>query len=391
MERDDTRRGFRRLPRIADQMTPDLEACYDHAIAAERAGDVVAALEWHRAVPMFRKGRHPQMLERLVRLGDDLPPWVMVRWLIYQATRAEDPDTATGELHRAVRQATVHSVHADQLSDCYERGGDPIKVSSRMLGESWAFHQLLVFEAGALECYVDELAAGSFLEHADLARDWARTPLGGWQVGDSLPGSRLLVSDAASGEIHEVLDLGARSAAGPDGWVVGRLVPSGVDERPVFDTPPLAVSERIAREVAAWEGPNHFHPIGDALTEGRLSSEAFMREDYELTTDVQELDLLRFGTPARELDRVMEQLRSGRDEVGRAAFRILERAARGEVDDRDAAYVAAAAVNPHAQDEAPRLLLAPSQADLWSRWAAMVPDPGRRPLEALARQCRAAA
>lgn len=391
MERDETRRGFRRRPRIADRMTPDLEACYEHAIAAERAGDVAAALEWHRAVPMFTKGRHPQMLERLARLGDDLPPWVMVRWLVYQVTRAEDPDTATGDLHRAVSEAVVHSVHADQLSDCYEDGGDPIRVLSRMLGESWAFHQMLVFEAKGLESYVDELATGPFLEHADLAREWTRTPLGGWRVGDSLPGSRLLVGDAASGEIHEVLDLGARSAVGPGGWVVGRLVPSGVDERPVFDTPPLAVSERIAREVAAGEGPSPFHPIGEAITGGRLSPEDFMREDYELTTDVQELDLLRFGTPARELDRVMEQLRGGRDEVGRAAFRILERAVRGQVDDRDAAYVAAAAVNPHAQDEAPTRLLEPGQADLWSRWASLVPEPGRRRLEALAVQCRAAA
>ena len=71
--------------------------------------------------------------------------------------------------------------------------------------------------------------------------------------------------------------------------------------------------------------------------EGRLTPDALLREDYELATDVQELDLLRFGTARRDLDRVMGQLWEGRDEVGRAAYRILRRALDGDVDEGDAA------------------------------------------------------
>ena len=131
----------------------------------------------------------------------------------------------------------------------------------------------------------------------------------------------------------EILDIGARSAAGPGGWVVGRLVPTGIGELTMFDMSPLPVAERVAVEMAAHSGESSWAPITAALAEGRMHPAAFLREDYELLTDVQELDLLAYGTPTEDLDRVMRQLRSGRDEVGRAAFRVLRHAA-GNIDGR---------------------------------------------------------
>ena len=215
--------------------------------------------------------------------------------------------------------------------------------------------------------------------------------MGGWRLDPRGRGGLLRIEDASSGKGLEVLDLGARAGDTGEGWVLGRVVPSGVDGLLMFDCPPLAVSERLAREVASAGHFERLAVIHTAVMEGRLAPDALLREDYELATDVQELDLLRFGTARRDLDRVMAQLREGRDEVGRAAYRILRRALDGDVDEGDAAYVAAAALNPHAQDEAPRRLLRPGQYDVWARWAALVPEPGRGRLMEIARSLQAAA
>ena len=50
--------GFRRGRRVADLMTPELEAFVARSYAAERAGDAEAALAYHRGVPMFARSAH---------------------------------------------------------------------------------------------------------------------------------------------------------------------------------------------------------------------------------------------------------------------------------------------------------------------------------------------
>jgi hypothetical protein len=373
-------------------MTKDMLACVDRSKAAERSGEAAEALEWHQAVPMFGRGRHRALLDRLARLGPDVPAWVWVRWAIYQAIRCEDRGSETADSHRVTLRFVAENFHADLLSDCYQDNGDPVKVSARVLGESWAFHQLFAHEAGGLRSFLAEFAAsGPLADHSALAACWTEAPMGGWRLDPRGRGGLLRIEDASSGKGLEILDLGARAGDTGEGWVLGRLVPSGVDGLLMLDCPPLAVSERLAREVASAAHFERWAVIHTAVMEGRLTPDALLREDYELATDVQELDLLRFGTARRDLDRVMGQLWEGRDEVGRAAYRILRRALDGDVDEGDAAYVAAAALNPHAQDEAPRRLLRPGQYDVWARWAALVPEPGRGRLMEIARSSQAAA
>lgn len=169
--------GFRRGRRVADAMTPELYDCVDRGLAAERAGDLAAALEWHLAVPMFRRGRHQLMLRGLVDLGDALPEWVWARLLGYLAVRCEDG--ATGRLQKQAVRLIGQSMHDPLMDACYRRGGDPIKVHAQVLGESWAFHQYATHEAGMLVSFIDEFATGALLEHADLARSWAPARLSG--------------------------------------------------------------------------------------------------------------------------------------------------------------------------------------------------------------------
>jgi hypothetical protein len=386
MSRNSPGAGFRRLPRIADQMTPDLMACVERAIEAERAGDLASALEWHQAVPMFRRGRHRIMLQRLAELGPDLPAWVWARWIVYLAIRCEDG--VTGRLGKQVLNDMVNTVHADLLERCHEEGGDPVRIGATVLGESWVLHQVLAHEAGGLAGFLDEFVTGELAERGELVRRWVGARLGGYQLGESVDGTRLRVRPAGGAEWMDVLDLGARSCAAAPGFVLGRLVPSGVEDLPMFDMPPLGVPERIAHEVAAAPVDRRWRPVWLAVEEGRLTSDDLLREDYELTTDVLELELVRFGTERRDLARVMRQLREGRDESSRAAYRVLSRARAGEIDPTDQAYVAAASLLPKAYDDARRRLARPGDQDVWTAWADRVTGPARGRLLALAAAAR---
>src|SRR5690606_20271737 len=134
----------------------------------------------------------------------------------------------------------------------------------------------------------------------------------------------------------------------------------------------------------AERGRQPWRPITAALEEGRLVPGTFMREDLELLTDVQELHLLAYGAPAHELARVTDQLRQGRDEIGRAAFRVLRGALEGSVPEHDVAFVAAAALNPFAHGEALKKLCPAGSNHAWSRWSRISLEPSRGRLSALA-------
>lgn len=371
--------GFRRRPRVADRLTSDHLRSLDRSIAAERAGDAAAALEAHREIPLFDRGRHRAVLERLAGLGDRLPPWVYVRWMIYQATRCEDPGLVTSTIQRRALGFTLRWVHPDLLEDCFEAGGDHVQVAATVLGESWFFHQFFTYEAGGLENFVLECVTKRLADHGTLAMEWSRAPLGGFQLGGRGSDGLLEVYVPGADRAVRVLDLGARSCAGPDGWVLGRLVPSGVDDLRMFESPPLPVPESVATDVAESDavGPDVWLDVLEPMYDGELDPEELLREDYELGTDVQELDLLMFGTAPRDRVRVLEQLRDGRDEIGRAAYRVLSRAREGRIDEDDAAYVAAAALNPHAAAQLERGRLGVSGREAWQRWAELVPEPGR--------------
>lgn len=151
------------------------------------------------------------------------------------------------------------------------------------------------------------------------------------------------------------------------------------------DTAPLPVDERLATDVARADRSGDWADLlADAIDSGRLDPACLLREDYELVSDIPSLDLLAFGTRATDLARGTAQRRGGRDEVGRAAFRILRRAAEGALDDESAPYVGAAALNFHAHEDTQRRILAPGQRRHWLHWAAQVPAPARTRLLAFA-------
>lgn len=363
-------------------MTPALYECVEMSLRAERAGDFATALDWYRTVPMFAGNRHGRILEDLAGWGPDLPPWVWMRYLSYTATRCEDGDT--GGLVRGTLRVMVETAHGDLLQACFERGGDPVRVGAQVMGESWAYQQT-VLGVGALLAFLDEHAEGRLAEHGDLARQWAAAPMSGYQLGQSLPGARLQVREAGAVDWTEVLDLGARTGLCLGGWVLGRLVPSGVDDRLMFDMAPLPVPEQLARDVAATTGGGRWSvPLATAQLERRISSDSYLREGYEIGSDVQEIALIEHSCTAAQRSVAVQNWREGRDERRRAAFRLLRRASEGQVVREDQALVAAAALVVQADADVRRTLVRPGQPESWRKWASLVPEPARQRLLTLA-------
>lgn len=382
-------RGFRRGPRVADQLTRDHLSFIGSSFAAERAGDAESALEFHRGVPAFRRSAHAVLLTQLAGLSEEMTPWLWARWAAYQCTRAEEMKTETGRRQRSALTYAVETFHYDRLQRAAEAGADPVPMIGRVAGEDWCFHQLCTHELGGLESFLDELATGQLAREAGWARSWLGARMGGYRLE---PGPGLWVRDLATDEPLELLDLGARVHAAEDGWLMGRLVPSGVTPSLMFDTRPVAVDEQTAREVATTTGRGGWvNALVAAIDAERVDPAVLESEDRELVTDVPSLDLVRVGTRPVERARVMQQLREGRDEVGRAAFRILRSALHDTLGGEDMApYVGAAVLDAHAYGEAQRLLVEPGQGPIWSRWAGLVTQPARRRLERFAMAATAA-
>lgn len=115
--------GFRRGPRVADLMTPELLAFTERSQAAERVGDASEALEYTNGIPMFRRSRHRALLEQLVGAAGELTPWVWARWIVYQSLRAEDAGSDTGERLRRARADAGDTFHFDLMETSYDEGG----------------------------------------------------------------------------------------------------------------------------------------------------------------------------------------------------------------------------------------------------------------------------
>lgn len=373
-------------------MTAELTAFVDSSIAAERCGDAAAALEYHVGVPMFRRSAHRVALEQLAPLSAEMTPWMWARWAVYQATRAEDHGTGSAHLLHAALCRTVETFCIEDLTQAWEANDDPMRAIAQTLGEHWVFHQLCAFEAGGLQHFLDDLATGRLAEESALASSWVGCRMGGFRLEGLGPGV-LTVEDLATGEAVEILDLGAGLHAPADGWLVGRLVPSGTAPGLMFDTRPLPVDEQTAREVAtASSAGGWFEVLARAVAEGRVDRAVLLSEDRELVTDVASLSLLARGTRRSALTASLDRLARGCDEVGRAAYRILESVADGTFGPAsDAPYVAAALVNVHAYAAAQRSLARPEAVEGWATWLPLVPEPARTRLRLLIELSRGSA
>lgn len=384
--------GFRRGKRISDLMTRDHRAFLESSQAAERAGDAATALEYHQGIPMFQRSGHVVLLKQLADLAEEMTPWLWARWAAYQCTRSEDPGTDGGDISRAALGYAIEMFHGDDMDEAYRTGGDPMQVAARTAGEDWAYHQICTYELGGLECFLDTTATGLLARECTLARSWLDARVGGYRVESSSPG-RLVVRDLAEDRPVELLDLGARAHADEHGWVIGRLVPSGTSPTLMFDTRPLPVDRQTAIEASTGDRRGAWvTALVAAIADDRVDGAVLRSEDRELVTDVPGLALLGRGTPPGALASALDQLARGRDEVSRAAYRLLQSVGEGSFgSDEDAPFVAAAVVNPHGYAEAQRHLVSSERQATWRRWAELVAEPARGRLLRLAELSNASA
>ena len=372
-------------------MTHDFDAFAASSFAAERAGDAATALEYHQGIPMFRRSAHRVVLTQLAGLGEEMPPWLWARWSAYQCTRAEDPGTEARAICRAALDYTLATFHVDAMEEVYRAGGDPMSVIAGTVGEDWVYHQVCTYELGGLERFLDAMATGRLADQGAVAHRWIGARMGGYRVEPSAP-ARLVVRDLVEDRPVELLALGAEVHAAEGGWLIGRLVPSGTTPALMFDTRPLPVDEQTARQASMGDRRGAWvTALVDAIDDGRIDRGILRSEDRELVTDVPSLDLLMRATPPGARASALRQLADGRDEIGRAAYRILRAVAEDRFDDHDAPYVAAAVVNVHGYDEARRQLARPEHVAAWEHWSRVVAEPARGRLLRLAQLSAAAA
>ena len=321
-----------------------------------------------------------------------MTPWLWARWAAYQSNRAEDPGTESVLITRAALDYTLQMFYDDQMQAAYDEGRDPMKLMARVAGESWIYHQVCTFELGGLRQFLDCLADGPLAENAEWARSWDGASMRGLRLEPAARG-RLVVTDLKTRRKVELLDLGAGALCEPGGFLVGRLVASATTPETMFDTTPVVVDQQTAQEVAASTRGGWITAFTKALADGRMELSALESEDRELASDIPGLSLLEAGTRPTDMARVMQQLREGRNEVGRAAFRILRAAVRRHLRRRTsrAPYVGAAVLNPHAYAEAKRELATPGADAHWLRWAELLPDPASSRLRRLAEMSAAEA
>ena len=263
-------------------MTPAHEVAVEEAAAAELRGDWATALERHRSVPMFVESHHGAMMSVLASFGDDVPRWLVTRFLTAMAHRHElygQPTRSGSVLQTLVPLLYPHGIDIDALEcDHVEQ------VGSTIHGCDWVVRQADVFDLGGLSELLAMPAAAGALAQGEYVAEWAAAPMGGYRVVGA-DGEVLTIADVFSGEELELLDLGLTCQHEAGTHVLGRVVPTDTGPGRLFDWHPLPVDQRIAREVAAR--PDRWLAVIAARTRSGALSPGFAHlPDRSLSADL---------------------------------------------------------------------------------------------------------
>jgi hypothetical protein len=215
----------------------------------ERAGDASAALDVIERAPftpaggpMWTSARISRLLE-VASFDPLLPPWALARWVRSQALGhlARPGSTAIQAAFRDARQARLAGATG-------ARGAaDPIDAQCQVSDHDWAFAQSYLHDQGALRDFVPECSPELIARAVDVGQ-WCGTPMGAYRFVRDEPTTITWHDLVADVEVQTV-NIGTAATLQPGEHVIGRRVTSAGDS--VFDAAPLAVSEQVARAVAA--------------------------------------------------------------------------------------------------------------------------------------------
>ena len=215
--------------------------------ATEARGDVAAALVLlnedvarRPASELFWRPDRVRHLMQLALFEPVLSAWVYSRWILEQAVRWLD--TSRRERERRAFDRTVRIIGGLEWY-----GHDDVDASVKLRDHDWAYRQLMLYEYGALQHFLDKVAATSLIAKSDQVRDWSRASMGGYRL-HGRPARALLWKDLETGQLVEVPDVGSASLVEVGEHVIGRLVPT--ISGPMFESAPLVVPADVALDVS---------------------------------------------------------------------------------------------------------------------------------------------
>lgn len=345
---------------------------------AEARGEVEEALRLYSQIDFFEGNSHGALLAQLAELGDDAPGWVWSRWATLQCLRPlwSDNPRANGPdptLVRAVEVAYPHGVDTDRM-DGMSMGTFVALLRQR----DWVMRQLVVYEEGGLRDFVRHRAGERLLARADQVEAWPHSPMGGFRLESDLGGS-LQLTDLATGDRIDVLDLGLAFQHWPGQHFLGRLVPTVAAPGLMFEWRPLPVDAVTADLVA--RAPEDWVDIvaRRARTEDLPRMFSLLDDDCDLVTDLPAYPWMALLEPSDvgqlpQVEGVISQ-----DDVALFVLARLLRSA-GTVGPQIAVarHVIWSVLLQPGLDEAVREeLTEPEHARAWRILAGVVPEPAR--------------
>jgi hypothetical protein len=375
------------LAELEDFFTAEDRAHFRQVMELEAAGDLTGALRLMRAGTRVRGAGHERHLAEMVRLGDSAPPWAWARWTVGAAYRwaltNADPRT-----DRAVLEVFASTYLDDE-------------TFSRELGTSIAAcdelaSDLVIFDLGVLQDYLEVRAGPRLLERAAGVREWGSASPSVFRLG-ALRGDRLVVRDEVSGEQLEVLHTGEAMGTARDEWVLGRIVSDGAGGQ-VFASRPVTVGTSAGRLLrhtirtgGDWQA--RLGALHTAISDGELETRPGWRAGASALTHG---GSLRDGDSSRRIaamppaPRTQELMAEGMSQQTAEHLCVLELAL--EVARRDlpgsvemaAQHAAIALMWPEVREQAARRYVAPDQRAAWLQLGGCLPPHARGHFEALA-------
>ena len=270
-------RQMRELLTEADQR--HMALCID----AEARGDVDAALNHYLASPHVAGAPQLHDLRILRALADDVPSWAWSRWICRQAHR-----WLLFEVDPRVRDAviqTLATVYTDLDALSLDDPDKMLEVGTALAVTNRVTAELMLYELGGLQDFLDCRAMAELLGRADAMRPWAASSIGGYRLVD-VRDDTIELADLTGGSRVDVLNIGAATRLWCGATVIGRLVPISTAPGLMFTSRPLHVDEQTALEVARAEGLEWLTAVYDAVMAGRLPEGFGVREPTSLMSDV---------------------------------------------------------------------------------------------------------
>jgi hypothetical protein len=215
--------------------------------AAEAKGHVHQALALIKADVEHRRDTktfwHPERRCRLLQiavLGSLLPGWAVSRWILAQAVRWMD----ASQRHRFT-QAFDRTVQVAGGPERYP-GVDALDSSCKLVDYDWVYRQLVLYELGGLQHFLDRVASRALVDRADGIQDWAGAPMGAYRL-TAQTSNTLRWLDLSSGSEPETANIGSASLLEIGEHALGRMV---VTKRgPMFESAPIFVPPDVATRV----------------------------------------------------------------------------------------------------------------------------------------------